>query len=94
MHIISQKLIWEAKIKYPESSQALDGWYRVVKKNEFKHFADLKRTFNSVDKVNDFYIFNISGNKLRLIANIHFTRQKLFIRDILTHKAYDKVNLK
>jgi mRNA interferase HigB len=92
MHIISQKLIWEAKEKYPESAQALDGWYRVPRKNAFKHFSELKRTFNSVDKVGDLYVFNIGGNKLRLIASIHFTRNKIYIRDILTHKAYDKAN--
>lgn len=94
MHVISQKLIWEAEDRYQESAQALDGWYRVVKKNEFKYFSDLKRTFNNVDKVGDLYVFNIGGNKLRLIASIHFTRQKLYIREILTHKAYDKANWK
>lgn len=86
MHIITQKRIWEAKAKYPESSGSLDGWYRVMKKNEFKSFAELKRIFKSVDKVEDLYVFNIGGNKLRLIANVHFLSQKLYVRYVLTHK--------
>ena len=94
MHVISQKMIWDAKKKYPQSSQALDGWYHVVKKNEFNNFSALKKTFNSVDKVNDLYVFNVGGNKLRLIANIHFSRKKIYIRHILTHNAYDKDNWK
>lgn len=90
MHIITQKRIWDAKDKYPECANALDGWYRVIKKNHFNNFAELKKTFGSVDKVKNVYIFDIGGNKLRLIATIHFQRQKLYIREILTHKQYDK----
>ncbi len=90
MHIITQRRIWEAKKKYPEASQALDGWYRIIKKNQFNNFSELKKSFISVDKVKNFYVFDIGGNKLRLIANLHFQRQKIYIRYILTHKEYDK----
>jgi len=50
------------------------------------------KSFNSVDvdKVESSYVFDIGGNKLRLIANIHFNRQKIYIRHVLTHKEYDK----
>lgn len=68
MHIISQKRIWDAQKQYPKSASALNGWYRIVKKNEFLNFAQLKKTFNSIDKVEDYYVFNLGGNKLRLIA--------------------------
>lgn len=90
MHIITQKRIWDAKKKYPESANALDGWYRIIKKNQFSNFAELKRVFNSIDKVGHLSVFDIGGNKLRLIATIHFQRQKVYIRHILTHIEYDK----
>lgn len=90
MHIITKRRITEAKLLYPESTNALDGWYQVISKNEFSNFAALKKTFNSIDKVGDLYVFDIGGNKIRLIASIHFNRQKLYIRHILTHKTYDK----
>lgn len=90
MHIITQKRIWDAKKKYPECANALDGWYRIVKKNQFNHFSALKKSFNSVDKVDNLYVFDLGGNKLRLIATIHFQRQKVYIRIILTHKEYEK----
>lgn len=92
MHIITQKRVIEARERFPECQSALDGWLKVVKNNAFSSFSDLRKTFNSVDKVGNLYAFNISGNKLRLIASIHFNRQKLYIRDILTHKEYDKNN--
>ena len=94
MHVISQKRVWVAKNKYPESANALDGWYRAIRKGCFANFSELKKGFNSVDKVGDNYIFDIGGNKLRLIAIIHFQSQKIYIHDILTHREYDKGNWK
>ncbi len=90
MHIISQKHIWTAKRAFPKAANALDGWYRIISKNKFNNFTELKRTFGSADKVGNLYIFDVGGNKLRLIASIHFNRQKVYIRHILTHKEYDK----
>ncbi len=90
MHVVSQKRIWEAQGEHPESATALDGWYRLIKANQFENFAQLKTLFSSVDKVDDQYVFDIGGNKLRLIAQIIFNQKKVFIRHILTHKEYDK----
>jgi len=92
MHIITQKRIWQAKIKHPRSSNSLDCWYRIVKKNNFANFSTLKQVFNTVDKVGCYYIFDIGGNKIRLIANIHFNRQKIYIRAIISHIEYEKNN--
>lgn len=90
MHIITQQRIWKAKELYKEAGSALDGWYRVMAKNTFTSFVQLREMFGSVDKVGDKYVFDIGGNKLRLIASIHFNRQKVYIRDILTHTEYNK----
>lgn len=90
MHVISQKRIKEAKINFPETAHALDGWYRVMRKNQFNNFSELKNFFRSVDKVGAFTVFDIGGNKLRLIANIHFNRQRIYIRYILSHKDYER----
>jgi mRNA interferase HigB len=93
MHVITQKRIWDAKLRFPNCASALEGWYRIIKKNNFTGFNDLKKVFSSLDKVNDYYVFDIGGNKLRLIAIIFFERQKVFIQEILSHAEYDKRNL-
>lgn len=90
MHVITQRRIRDAKKQFPEASSALHGWFRIIEKNKFDNFSDLKRTFNGVDRVGSFYVFDVGGNKLRLIVTIHFNRQKVYIRHILTHKEYDK----
>ncbi len=73
-----------------DGERALQRWYKIVHQTEFKSFADLRQTFPSADKVGDLIVFNIGGNKYRLIASIHFNRGKVYIRHILTHEEYDK----
>lgn len=90
MHIISRKaliLFWQ---KYPDSKAPLSRWFKLVQRNDFRNFNDLRAVFPSADKVGDLIVFNIGGNNYRLIASIHFNRNKLYIRHVLTHAEYDK----
>ncbi len=63
--------------------------YRLMKRGRYRNFAELKATFGSVDKVGPVYVFDIGGNKLRLVAAVHFNTGKVFIRHVLTHGEYD-----
>ncbi len=90
MHIISRKalrLFWE---EVPDSASALQRWYRIVNETEYKSFVELRQTFPSADKVGDLIVFNIGGNKIRLITSIHFNRGKVYVRHVLTHEEYDR----
>ncbi|EMY63531.1 PF09907 family protein [Leptospira terpstrae serovar Hualin str. LT 11-33 = ATCC 700639] len=77
-------------MKHPNAESSLKSWFKIVKNTNIKNFNELKEVFNSVDQVGKFTVFNISGNHFRLIAAIHFNRQKVFVRNILTHSEYDK----
>ena len=90
MHVISQKALKLFALKHLDSEAALDAWYRLVSANNFENFAALRRLFPSADKVGRLIVFNIGGNKYRLITAIHFNRQKVFIRHVLTHAEYDR----
>ena len=89
MHIISRKRIIEFLKKHPDCSNSLESWYRIVKHTLFHSFADVRKTFPSTDQVGKLTVFNIKGNKVRLIAAIHYNRGRVYIRHILTHKDYD-----
>lgn len=67
----------------------LQAWRRIVESRVFTSFADLKKTFAAVDHVGHFYVFDIGGNKYRVIAAIHFDKQRLYVRHVFTHKEYD-----
>ena len=90
MHIITRKRLNEFVGKYPESKNALAQWYRSMKKNNFNSFAELRSVFSSADQVGKLTVFNIGGNKVRLIAAVHYNRKKVYIRAVLTHKEYDE----
>ncbi len=91
MHVISKKTLktfWE---EYPDSEDALTAWFNTMRDGKFTTFHELKtKAFGTADRVGKKIVFNIGGNKYRLIAVIHFDRQKAFIRNVLTHKEYDK----
>lgn len=65
-------------------------WYAIMSKTDFRSFAELKPVFSSVDKVWKFTVFDVGGNKFRLIAAIHYNRKKVYIRHVLTHAEYDR----
>ena len=90
MHIITRKRLLEFAEKQPSARTGLDHWYRVMKRNNFDNFAAVRRTFPSADQVGKLTVFNIGGNKARLIAAIHYNRHRIYIRHVLTHPEYDK----
>ena len=90
MHIITRKRLLDFAEKHPNTSATLDAWYRIVKQSKITGFSKLRKIFPSADKVGNLTVFNIGGNKIRLIAAIHYNTQCLYIRHVLTHKEYDK----
>jgi len=90
MHIITRKRLLEFAKKHPDCSTALESWYRIVKHTDFNSFAELRQTFLSDDIIGNLTVFNIGGNKARLIAAIHYNAYRVYIRYILTHKEYDQ----
>ena len=90
MHVISQKRIREAVARFPRHEAALLSWYRLVKTTRFGNYAALRNTFPGVDKVGRFFVFNVAGNHLRIVAAVHFDRGRIYIREILTHSEYDE----
>lgn len=90
MHIISRKVLRQFGKKYPDSEMPLIRWFKLMNSASFQSFQELRTVFKSADLVDDLIVFNIGGNKYRLITSIHFNRQKVYIRHILTHSEYDK----
>jgi mRNA interferase HigB len=90
MHVITRKRLLEFAKKHPDCSSALESWHRIVKRTNFNSFNELRQTFPSADNVGKLTVFNIGGNKARLIAAIHYNTHRVYIRHIFTHKEYDR----
>ena len=90
MHVITRKRLNEFAEKFPETKNALAEWYRLMKQNNFDSIAEIREIFPSADKVGKLTVFNIGGNKISLIAAIHYNRKRIYIRAVLIHKEYDE----
>ena len=90
MHIITRKRLNEFAERYPDTKTALAHWYEITKKNDFDSFSNIRDFFPSADQVGKLTVFNVGGNKVRLIAAIHYNRKKIYIRQVLTHEEYNK----
>lgn len=94
MHVIAKPVLIEFWERFPDAESSLQAWYRMMNSETFINFNDLRETFASADYVDGLTVFNIGGNKYRLIAAIHYNRHKVFIRAVLTHGEYDHGNWK
>ncbi|MCG8337632.1 MAG: type II toxin-antitoxin system HigB family toxin [Proteobacteria bacterium] len=90
MRIISKRKLREFWLKHPQAEIPLNNWFKTISKCNFKSLVDLKAAFPSADLVGKLIIFNVSGNKFRLITAIHFNTNTVYVRDVLTHAEYDK----
>jgi mRNA interferase HigB len=90
MHIITRKRLNEFAESNPTAKAGLAHWYRIMKSESFSNFAELRSLFPQADQVGGLTVFNIGGNKCRLVAAIHYNRGKIYIRHVLTHPDYDK----
>ncbi|OFW31424.1 MAG: hypothetical protein A3J28_07185 [Acidobacteria bacterium RIFCSPLOWO2_12_FULL_60_22] len=89
MHIITRKRLNEFAARHPETRSALQRWYREMKRRNFSSFAEVRAVFPAADQVGKLTVFNIGGNKARLVAAIHYNRRRVYIRALLTHAEYE-----
>ena len=95
MVVISYKTLRDFTQKHADSEDALNNWYTILDANDFANFNELRKLFNSVDAVgNDLYVFNIRGNRYRIIARIIFRVRTVYIKFVGTHSEYDKVDIR
>lgn len=86
MRVIKRKPLLDFIEQYPTAKTGVDHWYRTIKLSSYESFNALRKTFKSADKVGKLTVFNIGGNKARLIVAIHYNTQMVYIRAILTHE--------
>jgi len=94
MHVLSMralKLFWERE---PKAERPLRAWFTLVRKAEWTGPADVKAMFGTtVDFVADNRaIFDIGGNKYRLIAYIAYQHRRVLVKFVGTHKEYDALD--
>lgn len=97
MRVIAKRTLrtfWQSSPQYADAKRALEAWHAEALKATWRTPQDIKDQFRSASILkNNRVIFNIGGNKYRLVTAIDYIRQTIFIKFIGTHKQYDKINL-
>lgn len=88
MRVITNRRLVEFAARHPQAAVPLQVWRQCVEARDYANHAGFKQTFSAVDKVGDLYVFDIGGNKWRLVAFVHFGKQICYIKHVLTHAEY------
>lgn len=93
MRVISKSRLqkfWE-RVGCEDSEEPLKAWYRHVNSHavDWTKWADVRSTFGNADVVGNCVVFNVAGNKYRLIARVMYSRHKVYVLKVMTHREYD-----
>jgi mRNA interferase HigB len=91
-HIISWRKIREFLRRHPEdpsASEALGRWYDAAEKGVFHSFSDVRRLFPHADQVGKLVVFNVGGNKYRVVVRFYYQNRVILLKHVLTHREYD-----
>ncbi|MBC7782371.1 MAG: type II toxin-antitoxin system HigB family toxin [Burkholderiales bacterium] len=99
MRVIKRLALEQFWQEWPNAERPLRAWYGLTSKATWRNFAEVKVTFGQTDQARVksggmVAIFDIGGNKFRLIAAISFAKGKVYVLRILTHKEYDQEHWK
>ena len=89
VRIISKAAITEFTKARRDALEPLLHWHSVTRHAAWSHPVDVRASFPHADTVGVFTVFNIGGNKYRLVSVIKYRWQVVYIRNILTHAEYD-----
>src|ERR1700684_975705 len=89
MKVFERQHLIAAKEKYRDAAKEIDRWFKAVENAQWKHPVEVKQTFKDASTVDGYEIFNIRGNRYRLVTVIRYPQEIVFVRSFLTHRQYD-----
>ena len=90
MRIFAHQTLLQFATRHPDAAEQLEFWYRNAKREKWSHLTQVRTMFPHADAVGKKAVFNVKGNKYRLITEINYEKQFVFVRNFLTHAEYDK----
>jgi len=90
MHVITRSRLRVFWRQHPDAETPLRAWFQVARNARWGSIADVRKVYPMADQVAGFTVFNVGGNKYRLIVEIAFKLGRIYIRHVLTHREYDR----
>ncbi|HEY9701411.1 MAG TPA: type II toxin-antitoxin system HigB family toxin [Allocoleopsis sp.] len=94
MHLIAVRKLRADTSLYPDVKNPIETWYATIKKAQWSNLEDVRKIYRDAESVGNFTVFNIKGNRYRLIVGIDYQTQTIYYKYFLTHGEYDKNNWK
>jgi len=90
MRIVTERKLKDFWQKNKLAETVMRAWISAVHLADWQNFIDVRKTFNHVDVYKNCVIFDVGGNKYRIIAKVEYKIHIVFIRFVLTHIEYDE----
>jgi mRNA interferase HigB len=90
VNVINRKAVRRMMTEHSETAVALDAWWRVTKAARWQHLGECRQSMASADQVGRCLIFNILRNRFRLITVVSWRNQRIYVKDLLTHREYER----
>ena len=90
MNVIALRTLKQYWEKYPDAEKPLRAWYAVCRKANWTNLDEVQDVYPHADAVGECTVFNVGGNDHRLIVKIRYRTQRIYIRQVLTHKEYSR----
>lgn len=90
VRVISRRELFEKAERFADARVAVRVWLHRVTAASWRNLEELRRDFPATDMVGPLAIFNIKGNRYRLIVRMVFEAQRVYIKEFLTHAEYDQ----
>ena len=90
MHLISAGNLKQSASKYPDATKSIQAFCKTIKKAKWQNLIEVQQIYRDAEAVENFTVFNIKGNKYRLILDIDYSEQVAYFKYFLTHAEYDQ----
>ena len=90
MKLIAIAKLREAASRYPDVSKQIEDFYQTIKTVHWQNLIDVQKTFSTAEAVGNFTVINIKRNNYRLMLDINYKKQLIFLKYFLTHAEYSK----
>ena len=90
MHLISAGKLKQAASKFPDALKSIQAFCKIIQQVTWQNLLETQKVYRDAEAVGNFTVFNIKGNKYRLIIDIDYVEQVAYFKYFLTHAEYDK----
>lgn len=90
MRVISRRALTEFWSIHSDAKGPLTAWFKIVERSRFTDFNALRRAFGSADYVPPLTVFDVGGNRFRIVTVIHYNTGRIYVRHVFTHAQYDR----